>query len=251
MYNWLSRTSFLACACVFATLLFVMPCPSMAATDLPVSASKQLTQSEANSLLVALGKRYREINTLHCFFQQKALTVGRLREGKGEAFFMKPSNGGQVGLMRWEYTEPEPQIIINDGKEVQMYTPADKQLLITSAETANSDITYALFNGKSELTSLFAVSPGDPTFNLASHPVLDEDPAIILTPKMAQSQLKRAQVWLNKDNSIHRLLMEDYFGALTELTFTSLQFDTLKTSENERMKLLKLDLAPGTETLRQ
>ena len=86
---------------------------------------------------------------------------------------------------------------------------------------------------------------------LKDYPVLDEDPAIILTPKMAQSQLKRAQVWLNKDNSIHRLLMEDYFGALTELTFTSLQFDTLKTSENERMKLLKLDLAPGTETLRQ
>ena len=45
--------------------------------------------------------------------------------------------------------------------------------------------------------------------------------------------------------------MEDHFGSLTELAFTALAFNTLKGSAKELQALVKLELAPGTETIRQ
>ena len=69
---------------------------------------------------------------------------------------------------------------------------------------------------------------------------------------MPHSQVKRIQLWLGGDMTIYRVLMEDHFGALTELTFSRVRFNTLPTGDARQLQsLLKLDLAPGTETIRQ
>ena len=46
---------------------------------------------------------------------------------KGRLMVKKP------GHMRWEYTAPEPQLIISDGQSLWIYRPADKQVLIGKA----------------------------------------------------------------------------------------------------------------------
>ena len=86
---------------------------------------------------------------------------------------------------------------------------------------------------------------------LLSEPPADSE-AVLLTPREEQSQLKRLQLWLAPDRTIRRLLLEDHFGALTELTFTGVHFDRLAPGDRERAAMLRrLELAPDTEIIRQ
>ena len=71
-------------------------------------------------------------------------------------------------------------------------------------------------------------------------------------PKEPQSQLKRAQIWVNKDLQIERLLMEDYFNAITELSFSDMRFGSIKAGDRTKIQQLRtLKTEPGTEIIRQ
>ena len=68
----------------------------------------------------------------------------------------------------------------------------------------------------------------------------------------AAEQLRRAGVVAGLDaEGIRRLLMEDHFGALTELTFANVRFNTLRQKDPQQIEALRaLDLLPGTEIIR-
>jgi outer membrane lipoprotein carrier protein len=211
-------------------------------------------QGQAGKIL-QLQKKYQQLHSLEFEFSQATATNGRIKQGSGKAVFYRPAArpGGTSttgGIMRWDYTEPTVQTIINDGKEFSIYTPLDKQLIVSPAGEMESDITYAIFTGTSSLLDQFVADQPDRQFVLNDPPVGFE--AVLLTPRKPHSQLKRIQLWLGADQTIHRLLMEDHFGALTELTFTKVRFNALPTGDRHRAEsLLKLDLADGTEIIRQ
>lgn len=203
-----------------------------------------------------LQTKYQHLRSLEFNFSQSTLTNGRIKQGSGNAFFYRPaaqpggSSQAASGIMRWNYTEPLVQTIINDGKELSIYTPQDKQLIVTPSQDIESDITYAIFAGTRSLLDEFETAPPDKLFVLNNPPTGFE--AVLLTPRKPHPQVKRIQIWLGGDMTIHRVLMEDHFGSLTELTFNQVRFNTLSTGETQQLKsLLKLDLAPGTETIRQ
>jgi outer membrane lipoprotein carrier protein len=57
---------------------------------------------------------------------------------------------------------------------------------------------------------------------------------------------------MDQNHRLQRLLLEDHFGALTELTFSRIRFNELKATDSEQEQLLlQLDLVPGTEIIRQ
>jgi outer membrane lipoprotein carrier protein len=202
-----------------------------------------------------LQKKYQQLRSLEFDFSQSTQTGGRVKQGAGNAIFFRPvapgsSAGTSPGIMRWNYIEPTAQTIINDGKELSIYTPQDKQLIVSPAQDMESDLTYAIFTGTKSLLDEFVVTPADKLFFLNDPPAGFE--AILLTPLHPHPQVKRVQLWLNGDFTIHRLLMEDHFGALTELTFTRVRLNTLPQGDAHHVQsLLKLDLEPGTETIRQ
>ena len=236
-----------------ALLLFLTLC---LVTALPLSGySAESTQGPANNIL-KLQKKYQQLHSLEFDFSQSTSTNSRVKQGSGKAVFYRPTTqpGASAptgkGIMRWDYTEPMVQTIINDGKEFSIYTPHDKQLIISPAGEMESDITYAIFTGTTSLLEEFVASDPDRQF------FLNEPPSgyisVLLTPRQPHPQVKRIQLWLSGDQTIHRLLMEDHFGSLTELTFSTVRFNTLPTGNRQRVEsLLKLDLAPGTETIRQ
>lgn len=200
--------------------------------------------------VVRLQKKYQQLQSLEFDFSQSTQTSGRIKQGSGNAVFYRPAVLAGNGIMRWNYLEPTVQTIINDGKELSLYTPQDKQLIVSPARDMESDITYAIFTGTKKLQDEFEVTPPDKFFFLNDPPAGTE--AVLLTPRQPHPQLKRIQLWLSGDLTIHRLLMEDHFGALTELTFTRVRFNTLPASDPKLLQsLLQLDLAPGTETIRQ
>ncbi len=248
-------------------VVFSMCCLSFLAAPMAdgdqalAAAPKQAApQHDVKNLLKRIEKNYAKMQSLECTFQQLSKSGGQVREGSGKAFFFRPGgiNGTKGskdfaatgGVIRWEYLGPEAQTIINDGQEIQIYTPADKQLLISSAQALDADLTYALFTGQSSLSEAFTVSAADANFSLSPPPPGLK--ALHLTPKESQSQLKQAQIWVNDDLQIERLLMEDYFDALTELSFGDMRFDSIKPGDRSRIQELRiLKTAPDTEIIRQ
>lgn len=201
------------------------------------------------ALLAQVEEHYAQMQSLECQFSQKSRAGGRMRTGRGKAIFFRPTDG-KGSVIRWEYWAPAVQLIVNDGKEIRMYTPADNQLLISPAGELDSDMAYALFTGKSSLASTFQVASGDSEFRLSAPP--EGTQALLLTPKTAQSQLKRAQVWINRDKRIERILMEDHFESLTELNFSEMRFDVIAPDDTERIENLRALKTPaGVQVIRQ
>ena len=226
----------------FCCLSFFLPGSLLAATN-----SQQL-----HNALGQLQSRYEKLRSLQFDFAQITDSGGRIKEGNGFASFYrtKGSNGKSSGFMRWDYTAPTPQVILNTGAELSIYTPMDKQLIITPIEDQDADITFALFTGSKQLSDEFDLIPADATFQIQDPP--SNTQAMQLIPQSPHPQLKRLQIWYDGTYQLRRLIMEDHFGALTELSFSAMRFDTLPAQNIEQAKtLLQLDLAPGTEIIRQ
>ena len=213
-----------------------------------------LSAASLEQRVASLQKKYQQLHSLEFDFAQAALNSGRLKQGSGNAVFYRTATTGTAtgaqGIMRWNYTEPTAQTIINDGASLSIYTPEDKQLLVSPTQDLESDMTYAMFTGAKNLLDEFAATPGDPRFRLNEPPPGCE--AVLLTPRKPHPQIKRAQIWVANDHTIRRLFMEDHFGARTELTFTNVRLNTLRPGDPQRVRALRaLDLAPGTEVIRQ
>ncbi len=215
--------------------------------------------SSLEQRVIQLQNKYQQLRSLEFDFDQSTRTGGRLKLGAGHAVFYRVAAPGSAatgqGIMRWNYTRPTEQTIINDGETLSIHAPLDNQLIVTPAQDMESDITYGLLTGRKDSLDAFVVAPADPRFQLSDIPPADTQ-AVQLTPKNPHPQLKRVQLWLQGDLIIHRLLMEDHFGALTELTFTNVRVNTLDPKNEQQAKellerLQKLSVPPGTEIIRQ
>lgn len=203
-----------------------------------------------------LQKNYQKLHSLSFTFNQVTMTSGRERRGSGNAVFFRPAlvnteeTSSGKGIIRWNYTEPEPQVILNDGSNLSIYTQGDKQVLITSAEELESDITYAFFSGSKNLLDEFTPQPPDPRFVFNKTQVKLK--AIQLTPRTPHPQIKRVQLWHDDGYLIHRLLFEDHFDAVTTLLFSEVELNSLDANDQKLLQeLLDLKLAPDTEIIRQ
>lgn len=215
------------------------------------------TASPWEQRILGVEHQYMELRSLQFDFSQATFTGGRIREGAGNAVFFRAADEEKSetsppehsAIMRWNYTEPTIQTIINDGQELLIYTPQDNQVIVSPIDDLEADITYAIFTGTGSLLESFAANPPDPRFLLT--PVPDDLEAILLIPKQPHPQIKRIQLWFDKDMIMQRLLMEDHFETLTELHFTRIHFNALPADDPQvRQSLLELDVQPGTEIIR-
>ena len=72
---------------------------------------------------------------------------------KGRLLVKKP------GMMRWEYTTPEPKQFVSDGVKLYSYIPADKQVIVSAVPDEPEATTPALFlAGKGNLMRDFTAS---------------------------------------------------------------------------------------------
>ena len=192
---------------------------------------------------------YRNLTSLSFDFRQITNSNGRARKGAGNSVFYRPSSTTS-GIMRWDYTEPGKQIILNDGKELSVYTEKDKQLLIMSAKKIQADITYSFFVGKRDFKEDFNLLPADPRF--VDNATEQTDIAVQLTPKQPHGQIKSLHFWFDKDSKIRRIIMEDHFETTTELLFSNIEFNALPADSSRTIaELVRLNLPSDTEIIRQ
>jgi outer membrane lipoprotein carrier protein len=232
----LKRNTSWSFAPLICFLLFALS-PQTQAADVP------LEQLEKIQLF------YRNLTSLSFDFKQITNSNGRTREGAGNSIFYRPSSTSS-GIMRWDYNKPGKQIILNDGKELSIYTEKDKQLLIMSAKKMQSDITYSFFVGKRDLKEDFTLLPINSRFTDKTNP--QSDIAVQLIPKQPHGQIKSLHFWFDKDSKIRRLLMEDHFETTTELIFNNIKFNTLPTDSSQTTaEMVRLNLPSNTEIIRQ
>lgn len=201
--------------------------------------------------LLQLQQAYRHLTSLSFDFAQLTRTGLRNRAGRGNAIFLRTTGPKRTGIMRWNYTEPDPQVILNDGDKLSIYTEKDHQLIVTSAAELNADITYAFFSGSRNLTDDFMAAPPDSRYGFA----IPNTPltSLRLSPRKPHPQVKAVQLWFDENFLIHRLIIEDHFDSITELTFTSMQTNTIDDAgeQNRIDAILHLDLPPDTEIITQ
>ena len=126
---------------LFFTLVFFN-----AETVLCQHSSPPLTSpAEESSLLLKaiikrVEKRYAVSGFSARFFQASTIKAMEITDtASGKAFFKRP------GRMRWEYEEPDRQIIITDGKTLWIYRPEDKQVMVGNSPSFFGDGKGASF----------------------------------------------------------------------------------------------------------
>ena len=203
-----------------------------------------------NQDLAELQQVYRSLHSLRFDFTQVTRTRMRARKGRGTAIFLRTGNNGEKGIMRWNYTEPDPQVILNDGTNLTIYTPKDHQLLVTSAAQLNNDITYSFFSGKKKLADDFIPQPPDSRYLFNAGGVTLH--ALRLIPRKPHPQIQSVQIWFDNHYLIRHLVLEDPFASITELNFTNIETNTIDGKDSKVVQqILHLNLPPETEILHQ
>ena len=167
---------------------------------------------------------YAKTKTLRADFKQATSSrmSGRERLGSGSMVLAKP------GLMRWDYQEPDQQVLVCDGQKISMYFSKERQMMITPAKDyLESDVTYAFFVGKGDLQRDFVVA-GPEEEDLVQSPQESDGDAkpnqtyeLKLTPKLGPPQIDFINLWVDRRTFLlKRLKVTDKFGTVTDLVFS-------------------------------
>lgn len=231
---------FMTAALVLAWFTCIMPPPLLQA-DVPTPATEKAEK---------LQKFYQSLTSLAFDFTQTTRVGGRERVGSGNAIFIKPRfSEKNRSIMRWDYSEPDKQVIINDGVTLSIYTDKDRQLIKTSARELESDITYAFFAGTRDLLEDFAAQPADREFIYSTAEDLQ---AIQLVPRQPHNQIKSVIVWADNHNIIRHMLIEDHFDSITQLNFENISLNSVQADDKSTVdRIISFSIPPGTEIITQ
>lgn len=149
----------------------------IAACGLVVSAGHTPSQARPTAVEVAtsLQKKYDGV---------RDFTADFIHQAEGGILRKKTTERGKVqvkkpGRMRWDYTTPEKKVFVSDGRQMYLYVPADRQVMISPVPDADQATTAVLFLvGKGNLTRdftvTFAETGGADLYGLRLQPKLPE-----------------------------------------------------------------------------
>ena len=207
----------------------------IAALSLPRPSVAQ-SAAPAEEVAVALQKKYDTIRDFSADFTQ--ITEGGVLRRKpvaerGTVFVKKP------GRMRWNYKSPEEKIFVSDGRQMQLYVPADKQVIVSPMPTDDHATSAVLFlMGRGNLTRDFKISYGKG--GAANTYVLRLD------PKTRQAEYDWLQLTIDRSSlQIRELTAADQQGGRSTFQFTN-----FKENPGVADKTFAFAAPPGTEVVK-
>jgi outer membrane lipoprotein carrier protein len=149
------------------------------------------------------------LSSLSSRFDQVTLNAdgGRMLESEGMLYLKRP------GKFRWEYSTPNEQVIIADGKRVWVHDLELDQVSHKSQDSALAGTPAQLLANDEPIDRHFQVSPWEAG---------DEREWVELTPKAKDTQVVKIRIGFIGDR-LDTMLMEDSFGQLTRFTFSGTQ----------------------------
>ena len=170
-----------------------------------------------NDLVDGVERSFARMNDLSADFVQISKdALNRKQEAAGH-LYLKRSR-----MARWEYTSPEEQLFVSDGKTVYFYVPADKQVNREAVKDTLDDRMPLMFLlGRSNLRDEFK------QFELLNaKPFLAGTKVVRMTPKR-NTDLKELIMEVDPQNSqIRRLMLDHSDGSHVEFIFSNIRTNT-------------------------
>jgi outer membrane lipoprotein carrier protein len=213
-----------------------------------VAAHGQNGKEDPEDIAGRLQNRYDKIGSITFNFTQNTSgdMAGRARKGTGKAAFVKLEGNS---YMRWDYTSPDRQVLVSDGKTFSMYFANLQQMIVSPADTLDADLTYSFFTGKGLLMQDFHIRPADEDLQPEGK---TEFQVIKLIPKTPQSQVQDIHLWVTPDSLIRRIRIQDHFGTITVLNFSDIVVNSLVGKDPQELLPIFSFVPPeGTEIIRQ
>lgn len=224
----------------FFSFLILVISTSLSAGELP--------QESPESIAQRLQHRYDTMESLRFNFYQdtRGEMTGRPRRGSGWAAFYKKED---LSKMRWDYQTPDKQVLLSNGITFSMYFEKLQQMIITSAESLQTDLTYSFFTGKGQLQRDFRIHPADDDFQSEDR---SESQVVKLIPAKPHAQVQDIHLWVTNNSLIRRIKIRDHFGTITVLNLSDIEPDGLKdTSEQDLATLFSFSPPQDTEIIHQ
>jgi len=182
-----------------------------------------LLQSGQSDLISGVERTFARMNDFAADFVQTSKDVLNRKQQAAGHLYLKRER-----MARWEYTRPEEQLFVSNGKTVYFYVPADKQVNKEAVkDTFDDRIPLMFLLGRSNLRNEFM-----------RFVLLDEKPVVAGTrvvrmiPKR-KTDLKDLLMEVDLQNfQVRRLVLDHNDGSQSEFIFSNIRTNTgLKASE--------------------
>jgi outer membrane lipoprotein carrier protein len=196
-------------------LFYVLLLAVMLFTPVAKSMAESLSD-RAEGLVSLLQKRYENTTDITADFKQETFAAGSSEslKAEGRVYFNRPHQ------MRWEYSKPEPQLIVTSGQEVYVYEKEANQVMVLPRnQLLSTEISKAFFFGKGDIEHYFIVE----------NPQKDQPEAqwmLKLTPRDPVPQV--CTIWIVVDPDMHlvkEMWLEDQLGGKTHLVFSNVKIN--------------------------
>jgi outer membrane lipoprotein carrier protein len=167
----------------------------------------------------SLEASYGRITDLRAEFTQTSFnkSLNSTIPAKGTVAFKKG------GKLRWEYTEPTPQLIVSDGKTLSVFTPSLNQVNVGPAPEALAGPAGSFLAGLGRLREQFTVrflNPARPTD-------ADGDVVLDLAPKRPLPTLDRLILAVDPGRwLVRKAVVYDQFENTVTMNFTKVETNT-------------------------
>ena len=191
-------------------LLFLL---CISATTAPVARAAEASLS-LDDILNRVEKRYSGGGFTADFLQESTIKAMKITDfARGKVFVKYP------GQMRWEYQEPEPQIIITDGIKLWIYRPEDNQVM-----TGGAPAFFRDGKGASFLSDVKIIRE---KFNIAMDTTAEElFYRFTLFPREKTLDITEVRMAVDKKNfTIVRIVTINQYGDATHIELINHRFD--------------------------
>ncbi len=158
-----------------------------------------------------LQNRYRAVDSISAHFQQTYRAPGIEQIESGVLWMKKP------GLMRWDYQSPTVKLFIADGKETFLYTPEDRQVLVTrfsAAELHSTPLQFLL--GQGDIRKSYSVA-----WESESRPKLQGTLLLRLVPRAEDPEYSYLVLEIDaRTFDIRRIVIHERTGNTSEFVLT-------------------------------
>lgn len=228
----MNRTQGLLLACTLAILTrLVYPAAGGAAAE-----QSEAADPAVDRMVAGLQQRYAGIRSLSADFVQTYRAPGIEQSESGTLWMKKP------GLMRWEYRQPEEKLFVADGRETFLYTPEDRQVLVsrfTAEELQSTPLQFLL--GRGRIRDSYEVS-----VEAESRPKLEGTVVLRLVPRSSDSSYSWIEIECDERSyELRRLTVREPSGNTSEFLLTNV-------STNIRVddRRFRFSIPEGVEVIR-
>ena len=213
-----------------------------AQTSSPGPAAAPAVSACVERAVGAIQQRYEAVRDLRSRFEQTTRSValgaaGSVTKSSGVVVFAKP------GMMRWSYEEPEPSLVVSDGKILWLYDPTRfeaQRLPVTGGYLSGAAIQFLL--GEGDVLGAFRVEAVSCSA---------EEANLELVPRRPASYEKLRVKTEVTTGELLETSITDLLGNVTTVVFSDVQanlgpgLETFRFDPPEGVRVIDLGAVPG------